>query len=102
MKLNAHEGVVKTLLTTSNGNLLSGSYDKTVKVWDCRMDYNLISTIIGHDNAICSLLLLPDNRIVSGSYNKTIRIWDLKSDGYKCIKILKEKLLLWFFLKMGI
>jgi WD40 repeat protein len=100
-KLNAHEGVVKTLLTTSNGNLLSGSYDKTVKIWDCRMDYNLISTIIGHDNAICSLLLLPDDRIVTGSYDKTIRIWDLKSDGYKCIKTLKEKVTAMVFLENG-
>ncbi len=57
---------------------MSGSKDKTLKIWDRKSIKELIQ-LYGHDNDVTSVVISNDDRIIiSGSYDKTIKIWDSK------------------------
>jgi len=67
--------------------LISGSRDKTIKIWDI-FSTCCVYTLIGHDNWIRNLLVHPNgNYILSASDDKSIRVWDLKT-GRCCKKIV--------------
>ncbi|KXN75048.1 dynein regulator [Conidiobolus coronatus NRRL 28638] len=56
--------------------ILSGSRDKTIKLWD--FSGNLLHTFIGHDNWVRELLIHPNGKyLLSCSDDKTIRTWEL-------------------------
>ena len=56
--------------------IVSGSGDKTVKVWDARTGQELLS-LKGHTSVVCAVAFSPDGtRIVSGSWDKTVKVWD--------------------------
>ncbi|MEO0971189.1 MAG: hypothetical protein AAFX80_23470 [Cyanobacteria bacterium J06639_18] len=56
-----------------NQILVSGSYDKTIKLWNIQTG-ECLKTLDEHTNKISSVAITPDNQIlVSGSYDKTIR-----------------------------
>jgi len=58
--------------------LVSGSRDKTIKVWETATG-QCILTLIGHDNWIRGVAFHPNGKyIISVSDDKSIRIWDLK------------------------
>jgi WD40 repeat protein len=54
--------------------LASGSWDKTIKIWDTVKGIEL-KTLKGHESYVNSLAVIPDNTLASGSY-KEIKIWD--------------------------
>ena len=57
-------------------SVVSGSDDKTVRVWDA-VTGEVISTLTGHSDRVWSVSFSPDgSRIVSGSWDKTVRVWD--------------------------
>ena len=57
---------------------LSGSYDKTMKLWDVASGRLLTST--GHSDAVWSVALAPDGRTaLSTSRDKGLRLWDIAS-----------------------
>jgi WD40 repeat protein len=57
---------------------VSGSIDKTIKIWD-RKSGNLIKSINSHDYTVSSIAISNDDSfIVSGSRGE-IKIWDIKS-----------------------
>jgi len=59
--------------------LVSGSSDKTLKVWDTESGREQI-TLVGHTRTITSASFSPDGRwIVSASYDKTLKLWDASS-----------------------
>jgi WD40 repeat protein len=58
-----------------NGNLASGSFDNTVKIWNPNAG-SLIYTLAGHTDYIYSLAVLPKGYLASGSYEYTTKIWD--------------------------
>ncbi len=58
-----------------NGNIVSGSDDGTIHIWDSNTGKKL-KRLEGHTNSVSSLLLLPNGNIVSGSRDGTIRMWD--------------------------
>jgi WD40 repeat protein len=74
-----------TSLVLREGVLLSGSRDKTIKIWDLRTN-TCIVTLEGHTEGISSLVL-RDATLISGSYDKTIKIWDLRTN--TCIATLE-------------
>ena len=56
--------------------IVSGSYDKTVKVWDAATGQETL-TLKGHSMAVTSVAFSPDGRrIVSGSEDGTVKVWD--------------------------
>ncbi|KAJ6543121.1 WD40-repeat-containing domain protein [Mycena capillaripes] len=58
--------------------VVSGSCDKTVRIWDM-MSKNVFRILSGHTDAIESVTFLSDGRhIVSGSFDKTLRVWDIE------------------------
>ncbi|KAB7494522.1 Lissencephaly-1-like protein [Armadillidium nasatum] len=66
--------------------LISGSRDKTIKVWDVGIGICLF-TLIGHDNWVRGLVVHPGGKfILSASDDKTIRTWDIKNK--RCQKTL--------------
>jgi platelet-activating factor acetylhydrolase IB subunit alpha len=59
--------------------LISGSRDKTIRVWDIKTGLN-IGTFTGHDNWINDLQFHANGKyLFSASDDKTVKIWDLKT-----------------------
>ncbi|TFK59081.1 WD40 repeat-like protein, partial [Pluteus cervinus] len=58
-------------------HVVSGSWDKTVRIWDASTGQPVGQPLQGHSNMITSVSYSPDGRyVVSGSHDKTVRIWD--------------------------
>jgi WD40 repeat protein len=56
--------------------IVSGSYDKTVRVWDAATGSEVLK-LRGHTYNIVSVAFSPDgSRIASGSLDRTVMIWD--------------------------
>ncbi len=79
--LRGHISSVKSLaIKPSNENVISGSFDNTIKVWNSKT-FQLIATLTGHVNLLFALAILPSNEtIVSGSKDKTIKLWQYIDD----------------------
>jgi len=77
MTLLGHGGWVASIAISPDGNrIISGSGDKTIKVWDAETGDELM-TLRGHKEGVTSVAFSPDGkRIISGSGDKTIKIWD--------------------------
>ncbi|CAL1704299.1 unnamed protein product [Somion occarium] len=62
-----------------DGILISGSWDKTINVWDVETK-QLISSTPAHTDFVKSLLVIPSLKLlVSSSSDKIVRFWDLSS-----------------------
>jgi len=72
--LTGHIGWVYSLTVLPDGSLVSGSSDKTIKIWDVKNGQN-IKTLTGHTHDVFALTVLPDGSLVSGSWDYTIMIW---------------------------
>jgi WD40 repeat protein len=59
--------------------LLSGSVDKTLRLWDAESGHE-IRSFAGHQGWISSVAFSPDGRrLLSGSDDQTLRLWDAES-----------------------
>ncbi|TFY68242.1 hypothetical protein EVG20_g3634 [Dentipellis fragilis] len=59
--------------------LISGSWDKTIRLWNTDIK-TAISTTTAHTDFVKTLLVIPSlNLLVSGSSDKSVRFWDLSS-----------------------
>jgi WD40 repeat protein len=69
-------GVNSVAFSNNSSRIVSGSYDKTVRIWDS-VSGAVLHTLEGHTSAVTSVAFSFDgSRIVSGSHDKTVRIWD--------------------------
>ncbi|KIM31897.1 hypothetical protein M408DRAFT_327295 [Serendipita vermifera MAFF 305830] len=58
-------------------NVVSGSYDNTLRIWDVTTGSPVGEPLKGHTDYVTSVAYSPDGRnIISGSCDYTIRIWD--------------------------
>ena len=92
--LSGHTGQVRSLAFSSDGTfLVSGSEDKTVRLWDVQTG-RVVKTLYGHTEQIRSVSISADNTIIaSGSNDKQVRLWNIKTgncciiEGHKdCVK----------------
>ncbi len=59
--------------------LLTGSYDRTAKVWDAEKGQQLLA-LQGHTDRVSSVAWSPDGkRILTGSYDSTAKVWDAEN-----------------------
>lgn len=75
--LNGHSEAVSSVVLDSEGNFaLSGSWDKTMRLWDLNTGSS-VRTFQGHQKDVNSVAFSSDNRqIVSGSRDKTVKLWN--------------------------
>ena len=80
MTLSGHSDVVFGLAVSPDGKwIASGSFDKTVKVWDAEVGVELM-TFSGHEDRVGAVSFSPDGRkIASGSKDTTIKLWYAES-----------------------
>ncbi|MEW5855864.1 MAG: caspase family protein, partial [Cyanobacteriota bacterium] len=72
-----HEGGVNSVAFSPDGQMIiSGSGDKTVRLWN-RQGNPIGQPFKGHQDSVRSVAFSPDGQmIVSGSGDKTVRLWD--------------------------
>jgi len=75
--LTGHCEPVASVVLSSDGQFaLSGSWDKTMRLWDLNTGAT-VRTFQGHTKDVYSVAFSGDNRqIVSGSRDKTIKLWN--------------------------
>jgi len=75
--LSGHSEPVASVTLSSDGQFaLSGSWDKTMRLWDLNTG-STVRTFQGHTSDVFSVAFSGDNRqIVSGSRDKTIKLWN--------------------------
>jgi hypothetical protein len=78
--LRGHGGGVQAVALTPDGRrAVSGSDDKTLKVWDLE-SWVVLQTLRGHEGSVKAVALTPDGRrAVSGSADMTLKVWNLES-----------------------
>lgn len=79
--IGEHSGRVFCLLLINRDNLLiSGSEDRTIKIWNVSENNADLMTLRGHNDSLLSLAFSEkDHMIISGSKDKTIKQWNLKN-----------------------
>jgi WD40 repeat protein len=77
MPLSRHADWVTTVCYRPDGRqLVSGSRDRTLKVWDARTGQVLLD-LAGHTGTVFSAAYSPDGtRVISGSSDRTLKVWD--------------------------
>ena len=76
------DAVISVTFSPDGTRIMSGSNDKTLRLWDAVSGAHL-NTLNGHSDAVISVAFSPDGtRIVSGSYDKTLRLWDAVSGAH--------------------
>ena len=84
--LSCHTDWVNSLAFSLDGIfLISGSYDKTVNLWDIQTG-GVIKTFHGHTSLVWSVSISLDCTVIaSGSRDHTIRLWDVQTGECCCV-----------------
>lgn len=80
-EIKAHKSSIWSMIELSNGFLVSGSSDKSIKIWDVKNKNDKSVTTFrgtqGHQATVFCLGEIEPTKIISGSEDKTLKIWDL-------------------------
>ena len=84
--LSGHTKHVRSLAFSLDGSfLVSGGYDKTVKLWDVQTG-GVAKTFCGHTDVVRTTSISSDCiTIASGSWDCTIRLWDTQTGVCHCV-----------------
>ncbi len=79
LTLEGHkDGVNAVIFSPDNRYIITGSSDKTVKIWDIKTGKEK-KTLTGHGDYITSLSITKDGKyLASSSWDGTVHIWSLK------------------------
>jgi WD40 repeat protein len=72
-----HPGEANALAVLSDGRVVSGSSDGTLRMWDVESG-QILQTLEGHSAAVRAVAVLDSRRVVSGSADGTLRVWDME------------------------
>lgn len=75
--LKGHNEKIVSLIESSSGKLISGSYDNTIRIWDINSGKE--DFIIKEKGKVFCLLEFEKNKILSGKNDNLITLWDLDS-----------------------
>ncbi|EIW67921.1 hypothetical protein TREMEDRAFT_63809 [Tremella mesenterica DSM 1558] len=93
-----HSGPVTSVVlydTPGGLRVLSGSWDKTIRIWDIKTA-QVLHILKGHTDFVKSLLILPLPRplLLSTSSDRSLRLWDLsplqENNPPICIQTIRE------------
>ncbi|KIJ65625.1 hypothetical protein HYDPIDRAFT_66323, partial [Hydnomerulius pinastri MD-312] len=78
---SGHADSIQSVAYSPDGqHIVSGSSDKTIRIWNARTGQLVTDPLQGHTDSIWSVAYSPDGQhIVSGSWDKTIRIWNART-----------------------
>jgi WD40 repeat protein len=69
--------------------LISGSQDRSIKIWDPPNDKFIRSINEAHDDTVyCLAFIQAGERLISGSSDMTIKVWEIAS--LSCLSVIKE------------
>ncbi|KAE9398980.1 WD40 repeat-like protein [Gymnopus androsaceus JB14] len=71
--LLGHSENVCTLDVTPGGTIISGSWDRTAKVWK---NFNLAYELKGHEQSVWAVLAVDEEQVLTASADKTIKLWN--------------------------
>lgn len=77
--------VQHNLSTPSYPVLITGSYDKTIKVWTLDTG-EVVRTLLGHTRSVRALQF-DQAMLVTGSSDKTLRVWNWRTG--ECLRVLE-------------
>ena len=72
--LTGHDRAV-CIVTVAGNNVISGSGDSTIRVWDANT-WECLQVLKGHGNSVVALRVFND-KLISASPDKTICVWDM-------------------------
>ncbi|CAF1101933.1 unnamed protein product [Brachionus calyciflorus] len=84
-KLVGHSSSIFCIKSIGQDKLLSGSSDKTIKLWD-KNTGECLRTYHGHTNSIYTLCLVNYEKFLSGSSDTTIKYWNINTS--ECLKTI--------------
>src|SRR6185436_16964031 len=82
-----HSAGVRSVAILTNRRLISGSIDKTLRVWDVDIG-RALDLNEGQPAGVSSLAILDEQRVVSGSDDGLLQVWDI--DSGQSLAILKH------------
>ncbi len=84
-----HMGWVNAIVMMPDGKrMISGSWDKTLKIWDIQAG-KVLRILYGHTDQVTSVALMSDGkRVISASLDNTLKIWNIETG--KLIKTLND------------
>ncbi|MBD2737435.1 hypothetical protein H6H03_26725, partial [Nostoc paludosum FACHB-159] len=76
--LKGHSDSVNAVAVTPNGQqVISASWDKTLKVWNLATGEELF-TLKGHSDSVNAVAVTPNGQqVISASWDKTLKVWNL-------------------------
>ena len=77
-KFTGHsDGVSSVVFLPDGKQVLTGSWDKTARLWDAQTGKEL-RQFTGHSDGVTSAAISPDGKqVLTGSWDKTARLWDV-------------------------
>ena len=77
--LTGHGSFVNCVAVLADGRFVTGSWDKTVKVWKESSPgsgvWSVEATLTGHNNPVLCVAVLADGRLATGSDDNTVKVW---------------------------
>ena len=88
--LSGHTDQVRCLVFSLDGtSLVSGSHDKTVKLWDVQTG-GVVETFHGHYSWVYSVSISADHTMIaSGSKDNAVRLWNIQTE--ECHRVIGQR-----------
>lgn len=87
--MKGHTSCVSSLVVMHNGELVSGSWDTSIKIWNLdNGKYDVKQSFHAHNSKVITLMAMPNGDLASGSWDRKIKIWDMRT----CKSVYNENL----------